>query len=117
MLQSAPTIRNYQGVSQYTKNKINDIIRSGKDASNQSLTNINLPPSRYSVADFQTISEDVQVATRTAKDGSKIQTVILSDGSKVQLRTVSKSNPDGTTIDFISPGKKSPTLKIRYPTR
>nr|WP_227503515.1 hemolysin [Moraxella bovoculi] len=115
---STPTVRNYQGVSQDTKDKINDIIYFGKDTSSgKSLTNIDLPSGRDPVADFKKISKNLQVASRTAKDGSEIQTVILPDGSKVQLRTVSKSNPEGTTIDFTPPGKKSPALKIRYPTR
>ncbi|MCL1623424.1 hypothetical protein M2R47_04040 [Moraxella sp. Tifton1] len=97
----------------WVKDKINDIIYFGKDTSSgKSLTNIDLPSGRDLVADFKKISKNLQVASRTAKDGSEIQTVILPDGSKVQLRTVSKSNPEGTTIDFTPPGKKSPALKF-----
>lgn len=105
---STPTVRNYQGVSQDTKDKINDIIYFGKDtSSSKSLTSIDLPSDRDPVADFKKISKNLQVASRTAKDGSEIQTVILPDGSKVQLRTVSRSNPEGITIDFTPPGKKN----------
>ena len=110
------TLPKYQGVSQNTIDRMNNVLKYGKEvtSTNSSTKNIELPVSRCSKCDFEYLTQNPKSSfTTQAKDGSPIRGVILQDGSKVQIRSKSRSRPDDITIDFFSPtgGKK---MEIRY---
>ena len=110
------TLPKYQGVSQNTIDRMNNVLKYGKEvtSTNSSTKNIELPVSRCSKCDFEYLTQNPKSSfTTQAKDGSPIRGVFLQDGSKVQIRSKSSSRPDDITIDFFSPsGKKQ--MEMRY---
>ena len=112
-------MKKYEGVSQTTLTKMNDIIKWGKVTTQgkASRTNIDLPNTRCVECDFNYLTGNATSRfTSVASDGSKITGAILPDGSKIQMRVVSKSRSDANTIDFFKPnGKSTSVMELRYP--